>query len=204
MNFAHGVYLVTEPIDDIEEIAVEAARGGVDLIQIRDKSAATEHLAELAERIRSRSGVPVVVNDDLDAAARVDGVHVGVNDVPPAQARRRLGSAAIIGWSINDVAQLDDMEQLRACDYVAVSPVWATTTKPDHEAPLGLDGVRAVVARSTVQVVAIGGIDMDRARQVVAAGADAVAVVSALTRADDPRTAAEAIGGAVSRGRADR
>lgn len=201
MNFTHGVYLVTEPVDGIADIAVAAARGGLDLVQVRDKTASTAQLVETAGIIRSRAGVPVIVNDDLDAAAEVDGIHVGVSDVPPARAREALGAEAIIGWSVNDIAQLDDAEQVRACDYVAVSPVWATPTKPDHEDPLGLEGVRAIAGRSPVPVVAIGGIDLDRATEAVAAGADAVAVVSAVTRASDPHEAVRALGAAVSRGR---
>lgn len=201
MNFTHGVYLVTEPLDEILDISVAAARGGLDLIQVRDKTASTARLIEAAETIRSRADVPVIVNDDLDAAARVDGIHVGVRDVPPARARDVLGPGAIIGWSVNHIAQLDDLEQVRACDYLAVSPVWATPTKPDHEDPLGLEGVRAIAERSPVSVVAIGGIDLERATEAVAAGADAVAVVSAITRASDPRAAVRAFGAAVSRGR---
>ncbi|MBM9462824.1 thiamine phosphate synthase [Aeromicrobium sp. YIM 150415] len=201
MNFTHGVYLVTEPVDGITDIAVAASRGGLDLIQVRDKTASTAQLVEIAGMIRSRAGVPVIVNDDLDAAAKVDGIHVGVEDIPPARAREALGAEAIIGWSVNDIAQLDDVEQVRACDYLAVSPVWATPTKPDHEAPLGLEGVRAIAGRSPVPVVAIGGIDVERAAEAMAAGADAVAVVSAVTRASDPHQAVRALGAAVSRGR---
>ncbi|OUZ11350.1 thiamine-phosphate diphosphorylase [Aeromicrobium sp. PE09-221] len=202
MNFIHGVYLVTEPHDEIVDICVTAAQGGLDLIQVRDKRASTSRLVEAAGAIRSATGVPVIVNDDLEAAARVDGVHVGVSDARPADARDALGGEAIIGWSVNGIAQLDDVEQVRACDYLAVSPVWATPTKPDHEEPLGLEGVRMISARSSLPVVAIGGIDLERAAEAVAAGADAVAVVSAITRASDPCAAARALGAAVEEGRA--
>ncbi|MFD1860928.1 thiamine phosphate synthase [Aeromicrobium camelliae] len=204
MTFHHGVYLVTEPLADLGTIVAEAVAGGVDLVQVRDKTADTASLIDAVHDLRRHATVPIVVNDDLDAAVRADGIHVGVDDLPPSQARRVLGPRAIVGWSVNDPVQLDEVEEVAACDYVAVSPVWATRTKPDHQPPLGVDGVRAVARRTDRPVVAIGGIDAARAFEVVAAGADAVAVVTAITRAGDPRSAAADLVAAVREGREQR
>ncbi|TCJ00356.1 thiamine phosphate synthase [Aeromicrobium sp. IC_218] len=203
-----SLYLVTEPRDDLDAVVTAAVDGGVTLVQVRDKHASGDQLAADVRRLRERlSGrVPVVVNDDVDAARQADGVHVGTSDTTPAQARAVLGPDAIVGWSLNDLAQLDDEEQLAACSYVAVSPLWPTPTKPDHETPWGLDGLRQVVARvaGRLPVVVIGGIGPTEALDAVAAGADGVAVVSAITRADFPATAARALAEAVVRGRAER
>lgn len=204
MTFHHGVYLVTEPRDDLAAIVTDAVAGGIDLVQVRDKTADTSTRIATVQDLRRRVAVPIIVNDDLDAAAQAAGIHVGVDDLPPSTARRVLGPHAIVGWSVNDPAQLDEADEIRACDYLAVSPVWATPTKPDHQPPLGLDGLRAVAQRTELPVVAIGGIDAPRAADAVAAGAEAVAVVTAITRASDPRRAAADLVAAVREGRSRR
>lgn len=196
------LYLVTDPAyDDLEAIVAAAVAGGVTCVQVRDKSGSSADRAGVVRRLRGAldGGLTVLVNDDLDAAPWGDGLHVGVDDVAPSEAREALGPDAVIGWSINDVAQLADATQLAACDYVAVSPVWATDTKTDTGPPLGLDGVREVAAlvAGTLPVVAIGGIDAVNAADVIAAGADGVCVVSAICGADDPRAAAASLRSAV-------
>ncbi|WP_019145302.1 thiamine phosphate synthase [Aeromicrobium massiliense] len=208
MSLDVSLYLVTEPRDDLDAVVAAAVDGGVTLVQVRDKHASTERLVADVRRLRERLAgrVPVVVNDDVAAARHGDGVHVGTSDTTPAQARAALGPDAIVGWSLNELDQLDDEEQLAACSYVAVSPLWPTATKPDHETPWGLDGLRRVVDRvaGRLPVVVIGGIGPAEAHEAVRAGADGVAVVSALTRADFPATAARALAEAVARGRVDR
>jgi thiamine-phosphate pyrophosphorylase len=203
-----SLYLVTEPHHDLERVVAAGVEGGVTLVQVRDKQASTPELVAQVRRLRERVAgrVPVVVNDDVEAARHADGVHVGTSDTTPAQARAALGPDAMVGWSLNDLAQLDDDEQVAACSYVAVSPLWPTATKPDHETPWGLDGLRRVVERvaGRLPVVVIGGIGPDEAAEAVAAGADGVAVVSAVMRASFPATAARALAEAVARGRAAR
>ncbi len=201
-----SVYLVTEPLVGLDDVVGAAVAGGAGIVQLRDKTATTRELAAAVTRLRpvtAARGVPLVVNDDVEAARFADGVHVGASDVPPAVVRAELGPDAVVGWSVNDVAQLDDDAAVAACTYLAVSPVWATGTKPDHEPPLGLDGVRAVVERVAGRrpVVGIGGIDATNAHEVVAAGAAGVAVVTAITRSPDPAEAARALRAAVDRGR---
>ncbi|MCL8251329.1 thiamine phosphate synthase [Aeromicrobium fastidiosum] len=189
------VYLVTDPrTDDLLDVVSRAVAGGVTSVQVRHKDAAPDERIDLVRRLRDAlpAHVAVIANDDLEAARWADGLHVGVDDVAPSTARAVLGPDAVIGWSVNDLAQLDDDVEMSASDYVAVSPVWATATKPDASEPLGLDGVRAVVERAggRVPVVGIGGIDSTTAGLVVEAGASGVAVVSAICAAADPTSAA--------------
>lgn len=202
-----AVYLVTDPVlvgdRDLVDVVAAAVSGGVGTVQLRDKQASTEQLREQLARLREVvATATLVVNDDLAAAAHADGVHVGGDDVPPTEAREALGPDAVVGWSLHDLAQLDDSEQLAAVDYLAVSPVHATTTKPDHDPPFGVEGVRAVVeglaARGVdLPVIGIGGLHAANAAEVVAAGGAGVAVVSAICAATDPAAAAREILGAV-------
>lgn len=196
MNVDLRLYLVTDPgAERLEDVVAAAVRGGVTCVQVRDKQATTRALTDQARALRAAlpAHVAVIVDDDVEAARAVDGVHVGADDVPPSVARVALGTGAVIGWSINHPDQLGDETQMAACDYVAVSPVWATATKPDATEPFGLAGVRALadLLARRLPLVAIGGIDLDRAADVVRAGADGVAVVSAICAAPDPRAAAE-------------
>lgn len=204
-----GLYLVTAPRADLDGRVAAAIAGGVTLVQLRDKSADTEALTRAARALRSVTaarGVPLVVNDDVDAARAADGLHVGTGDVSPAVARRALGPAAVIGWSLEHLDQLDDEESLAACSYVAVSPVWSTPTKTDTARPWGVAGVRRV-ARAVgdrLPVVGIGGIDAANAAEVVRAGADGVAVVSAICDSPDPGAASRALATAVRSARVGR
>lgn len=196
------LYLVTDPAyDGLDGIVSAAVAGGVTCVQVRDKQASSGELAALAGRLRAvlPVEVAVIVNDDAEAARVCDGLHVGVDDLPPTKARELLGPDAVIGWSINDLVQLGDEVQLAACDYVAASPVWTTATKADADRPWGLSGVRALADAlgDRVPLVAIGGIEALNAGEVIEAGADGVAVVSAICAADDPEAAAHGLRAAV-------
>ncbi|GAA4674757.1 thiamine phosphate synthase [Nocardioides nanhaiensis] len=198
-----AVYLVTTPRPDLETVVEQALRGGVGVVQLRDKRASTAQLRSQVARLRplcEAHGATLLVDDDLAAAGLAHGVHVGPDDVHPVDARLALGPDAVVGWSLTDLAQLDDEAALTACDYLAVSPVWPTPTKPEADAPWGLEGVRAVVARvaGRLPVVAIGGIDAQNAGAVAGAGADGVCVVSAICASQDPRAAAAALRVAVN------
>lgn len=193
------LYVVTDPSytppDRLVAACVAAAEGGATLVQLRDKDADDETLLNQAIALRDALeplGVPVVVNDRVDVAARAGvGVHVGVSDMPPVEAREVLGPQAIVGWSIENFAQLDDAVQLCACSYLAASPVWTTPTKTDTAPPLGLDGISHIRKLTGLRLVGIGGVNSRaRAAEVVAAGADGVAVVSAVFDAVHPRVAA--------------
>ena len=180
---------------------VEAAlRGGVDLVQLRDKDGADEAILDAAERfgrVCREHGALFVVNDrpDLALAAGADGVHVGQDDVAPAEARAVVGPDRLVGLSTHSPAQFDAVAD-EPVDYVAVGPVYATTTKPDY-APVGLALVRHAAERQTRPWFAIGGIDLARATEVGTAGAERIVVVRAIRDAADPRAAAAALRAAV-------
>lgn len=207
------LYAVTDPelvpADRLVDTCLAAVRGGVTIVQLRDKQADDEALLAQAVELRdalAAHGVPLVVNDRVEVAAAAGvGVHVGVRDAPPTEARRRLGASAIVGWSVEDLGQLSNAGELEACSYLAASPIWTTPTKADTAPPLGPDGVAGIRAHCDLPLVGIGGINSrNRAAAVVAAGADGVAVVSAVFGADDPRAAARALRAAVDSALAER
>jgi thiamine-phosphate pyrophosphorylase len=207
------LYVVTDPglvpASALVDACVSAVRGGATLVQLRDKQATDDDLLSQAMRLHDALqpfGVPVIVNDRVDVARRAGlGVHVGIHDVPPAEARAELGPAAIVGWSIEDEAQLAETEQLAACSYLAASPVWTTPTKPDAAPPLGPDGVASIRMRTELPLVGIGGItNPNRVASVIAAGADGVAVVSAVFGAPHPEIAARELREAVDGTLAER
>ena len=135
--------------------------------------------------------MPLIVNDRIDVAlaAGADGVHVGQQDLSVADARRLGPPGWIVGVSAESVADAARAERDGA-DYVGASPVFATPTKADHAPPLGLAGLRALRAATKLPLVAIGGLHAGNARETIRAGADGLAVVSAIVAADDPRAAA--------------
>jgi thiamine-phosphate pyrophosphorylase len=184
---------------DLAEFARLVAEGGATLVQLRDKKSDTGLMIERARAIKAALlpfKVPLVINDRVDVAlvAQADGVHVGQTDMPVADARRLLPPGAIIGLSINSVerAQAAPLELL---DYVGIGGVYATTSKQTKNAPIGLAGL-ARIANSfhmrapLLPLCAIAGIDAGNAANTIVAGADGVAVISALSRASDPRAAA--------------
>jgi len=185
------LYLV---LDGAHTHVLDAAlRGGVDVVQLRDKELPDGELVRAAEPFRracDAHGALLVLNDrpDLVDACRADGVHVGQRDVSVADARALVGDERIVGLSIETVDQLD----ATGADYLGVGAVFTTPTKTDAEAA-GLDLVHAAAARVTIPWFAIGGIDLENVGDVVAAGAPGIAVVRAIRDADDPEAAARAL-----------
>jgi len=179
-------------------VIVEAAiRGGVTVVQYRQKYASTRRMIEEAAelcRLCRAAGVPFIVNDRLDVALAVDadGVHVGQDDMPASVARRLLGPRRILGVSAGSVEEarkaVDD-----GADYIGASPVFSTPTKPDAPPPLGIEGLRRMTKAVEVPVVAIGGITTENAAAMMKAGAAGIAVVSAIVAAEDVETAARAL-----------
>lgn len=207
------LYVVTDPdlvpAASLVEACLGAVSGGATLVQLRDKYVSDEELLAQAIGLRDAlvpHGVQLVVNDRVDVARQAGvGVHVGIHDMRPAQARAILGRSAIIGWSIEDEAQLADTEQIAACTYLAASPVWSTPTKPDAAPPLGPDGVASIRMRTDLPLVGIGGItNPNRAAAVIAAGANGVAVVSAVFGSPQPEVAARELRYAVDATLAER
>jgi thiamine-phosphate pyrophosphorylase len=209
------LYLVTDtglcrprPVADVVRAAVA---GGVTVVQVRDKKASRRELLELTRAVQDAvpPHVPVVVNDAVDVAllAGADGVHVGQDDLPPAEVRALIGPDRLLGLSVSSSEELAVALALPAgtLDLVGIGPVHGTPTKPDAGRPLGPDGVRelAAAARAAgLTTVAIGGIDAANAAEVAATGVDGVCVVSAVCAAPDPAAAAQALRAAVERGRA--
>ena len=204
-----GLHLVTDSAlcgeRGVLAVVEAAVRGGARVVQLREKTLATRAFVERARALKALLqplGVPLIVNDRLDVALAcgADGVHVGQDDLSPRDMRRWLPQG-LIGLSIERIEQLDAAERLPV-DYYGASPVFATTTKADAAPALGLEGLRALRARTTRPLVAIGGIGAHNAGAVMAAGADAVAVVSALCAAPDPEDAARRLRAAMEATRA--
>ncbi len=206
------LYLVTDPAlvpaERLVDAVLAAVEGGVTLVQLRDKVADGRALVEAARALLDvlrPLGVPLIVNDRVDVAmaAEADGVHVGQRDLAVSDARRLMGPRAIVGVSLETVEQATTVEGGDP-SYVAVSPVYGTPTKTHPAAPLGLAGVSAVCARTERPVVGIGGIDAERAADVIRAGADGVAVVSAILARADVEAAARSIRSAIDAARGER
>jgi thiamine-phosphate pyrophosphorylase len=188
------VYAVLDPARcrgrRLGEMAEAAARGGATLLQYRDKSGSTRSLIEAAGEIGralAPCNVPLLINDRVDVAlaAGCAGVHVGAEDMAVADARRLLGPDAIVGCTVHSADEADRVSG-GILDYASVGGVFATASKHNPHAPIGLEGMRALIARlPDLPVCAIAGIDHDNAADVIAAGADGIAVISDVFMADD-------------------
>ena len=178
----------------LADVVAAAVRGGVTCVQLREKQLGTrEFLAQalILKALLAPLRIPLVINDRIDIALAcgADGVHLGQNDLPADEARKLLPPGVFIGWSVES---MDDVQQSAALpvDYLGVSPIFSTPTKTDTKDPWGLEGLAVVRAATRLPLVAIGGIHAGNARDVLRAGADSLAVVSALCAADDPQAAA--------------
>jgi thiamine-phosphate pyrophosphorylase len=189
-----GLYFVTDrPLcgeKSLAGVVLGAVRGGAVCVQLREKDVSTRFFVEEARRIKALLapfGVPLIINDRLDVALAVgaEGVHVGQEDMPYEEARRLMGQEAIIGLSVSTWEEVERAQPLD-CDYLGVSPVFATPTKTDTGEPWGFSGLARIRAFSRHRLVAIGGLSAKNAEAAVMAGADAVAVVSAVCAAQDP------------------
>jgi len=208
-RFDLSLYLVTDNAlcgaRGLQATVETALTGGVSMLQYRAKDSelrtALAEAAMLAE-IARRHNVPFIVNDRLDIALAVDadGLHVGQSDMPSLIARRLLGPDKILGISVTRELEIATVDAA-VVDYVGLGPVFATGTKPDAAAPLGLEKFRSLRHRIDLPVVAIGGIQRDQARQVIEVGADGIAVVSAICAAPDAAAAARDLCREIAAGR---
>jgi thiamine-phosphate pyrophosphorylase len=189
-----GLYFVTDRRlcgeKSLADVVLLAIRGGAACIQLREKSVTTRFFIEEALHIKALMApfrIPLIINDRLDVAlaAQADGIHVGQDDMPYETARKLMGPKAIIGLSVETWA---DVERAQAIDvdYLGVSPVFATPTKTDTKAPWGLEGLSRIRAFSRHSLVAIGGLHAGNIEAAVMAGADGIAVVSAICSDADP------------------
>jgi len=183
----------------LADLAARCARGGATLVQLRNKHSETRVLIEEARAIKQALApfaVPFIVNDrvDVSLASGADGVHLGQDDMAVEDARRLLGANAIIGLSIKSVEEAE-AARLDLVDYVGSGGVYATSSKQQKNAPIGPAGLARVIAAlrrraPALPVCGIAGIDASNAAEVIAAGADGVAVISALSLVPSPETAA--------------
>jgi thiamine-phosphate pyrophosphorylase len=192
------LYFVTDVRPGLEELLAAALAGGVDMVQLRDKAASDDELARAGaafRRLCDEHGALFWLNDrpDLVAACGADGVHVGQEDMPVAEARRVAGPDVLVGLSTHSPEQLDAALAAGEADELSVGPVWETPTKEGRSAA-GLDYVRyAARVAGDRPWFAIGGIELGNVREVVAAGASRIVVVRAVQDAEDPRATATAL-----------
>jgi thiamine-phosphate pyrophosphorylase len=197
----------------VADLAAQCVRGGATLVQLRDKHSQTRALIEQARTIKralSPFAVPFVVNDRVDVAmaAGADGVHLGQDDMAVEDARRLLGSRAIIGLSVKSVEEAE-AASLDLVDYVGSGGVYKTSSKEQENAPIGPIGLARIIAvlrrrAPDLPVCGIAGIDASNAAEVIAAGGDGVAVISALSLVADPEAAACQLRAIVDRALAKR
>ena len=196
-----GLYLVTDRglcgNRSLEDVAHQALVGGAVCIQLREKDVSTRFFVDEARRMKAltaRFRVPLIINDRIDVAlaSGADGVHIGQDDMPYDEARRIMGPNAIIGLSVET---WDDVVKAEVLDvnYLGVSPVFETPTKTDTRGSWGLEGLARIKSYSRHMLVAIGGMNASNAKEAVMAGADSIAVISAICAASDPLLASREI-----------
>lgn len=200
-DFDLGVYLVTDRAccgaRSVEEVVSAAIDAGVTLVQLRDKNIDARPMLALGRRLLELlrpAGIGLIVNDRIDVALALDaeGVHIGQQDMPYAEARRQLGPTKIIGVSVGSEAEARQAAGWDV-DYVGVGPVYPTATKPDAGMALGADETARLARISGHRAVAIGGIDVTNAAALYAAGLEGVAVISAICAAPDPGAATRSL-----------
>ena len=179
----------------LADVVGAAVQGGVSCVQLREKSLATREFfaqAMMLKELLAPHGVPLVINDRIDIALAccAEGVHLGQSDMPVEMARKLLPPDVFIGWSVESMDDVFHSSNLPV-DYLGISPIFATPTKTDTKNAWGIDGLVQVRAFTRLPLVAIGGIHVGNAPEVLRAGADGLAIVSALCAADDPQATAE-------------
>ena len=209
-RFDPSLYLIAGTADlrdgaDLEAVVAAAARGGVTMVQLREKDAPLIRVVALARALKiclGPFGIPLIINDSAEAvlAADADGLHVGQDDKPPLAARMAIGRKRILGVSAGTLLE-SRIEGLEVADYVGAGPVYSTASKADAGRPIGPEGILELRGAVPLPLVAIGGIDAGNAGAAVAHGADGVAVVSAICAAADPEAAARDIRQAVEAAR---
>jgi len=196
-----SLYLVLDPGLCADFGMVETARaavaGGASVVQLRDKHADTALMIETGRALKaalSGTGALLIVNDDVEAAVAIgaDGLHIGQEDMDAPTARARIGDDMVLGLSVETEALAAGVDPA-IVDYAGIGPVFATSTKADHKEPTGFPGLARLVRVCPVPAVAIGGLKAAHVGDVFAAGADGLAVVSAICGTRDPEAAAREI-----------
>lgn len=194
-----SLYLVLDP-DLCEPLGMvettrRAVAGGITAVQLRHKTATTEEFIAIGKELKevlNGTEVALVINDNVEAAhaLQADVLHIGQGDMPVEEARKLIGPEMILGLSVE---RLDLVKQVDASqvDYIGIGPVFATPTKPDHKPAIGFDGLAEIAVASPVPTVAIGGLKAEHVAQILEAGADGLAIVSAICGQKDVTSATE-------------
>ncbi|GAK86008.1 thiamin-phosphate pyrophosphorylase [Vibrio ponticus] len=192
----YRLYLVTDEKQDLAtllHVIEQAVAGGITMVQVREKHGDVRAFIERAmavKQILQGTGVPLIINDRVDVALAVDadGVHLGQSDLPARIARKLIGDDKILGLSIENEDQLKVADQL-PIDYIGLSAIFATPTKTNTQKHWGIEGLKLALNQTNLPVVAIGGINLSNIRQLSATGVDGLALVSAISHANDPKQA---------------
>lgn len=198
-SFPYQLYLVISEKDclgkDFLEVAEKSILGGVDIIQLREKNTSTEDFLRKAlalKEITDKYNIPLIINDNFEVAEKIGsaGIHVGNNDKSPSSLRNELFfKDKIIGYSIEYLSQLENINT-ELSDYLGISPIFSTDTKKDTVTEWGLEGLKKIRSLTEKPLVAIGNINSYNAASIIKAGADTLAVVSAICSAQNPEKAA--------------
>ncbi len=199
-RFNASLYLVTDrslakkPLDILVE---EAIKGDADCVQLREKNIDTKEFFEIAQKIKyitDRYNVPLIINDRIDVALAVQayGVHLGQDDMPLKTARKIVPHSMVIGISVSTVNEAIEAEKDGA-DYIGAGSVFPTSTKDDISGIIGLEGLQEIKQAVSIPVIAIGGIQIHNAGEVIQQGANGIAVVSAIVSSDNPYEAAKTL-----------
>lgn len=197
-QFPYPLYLVLSPEHCTRlhwlDIAEEAIKGGVDVIQYRDKLSDDSDFFYRAKKLKNITDyhkVPLIINDRVEAAIQLDafGIHVGVNDMLPSVIRKKFSSKLHIGWSVEDISQLGSKE-IAFTDSIALSPIFSTSTKTDTVTEWGIQGIIKIRRQTEKPIIAIGNMNDSNAGRMYDSGANSIAVVSAICDSKNPRQAA--------------
>ncbi|WP_121667476.1 thiamine phosphate synthase [Mesonia aquimarina] len=198
-SFPYKLYLVISEeacvYDHFLNVAEQAVKGGVDLVQLREKNSSTEKFQQKAFQLKellAPYNVPLIINDNLEVAKQAEayGIHVGTSDIPPTQIRQEWKNLQCLGYSIENLNQLESVE-VKTADYFGISPVYKTATKTNTIIEWGLLGIQQIRSITEKPLVAIGNMNAENAQEVIKAGADCIAVVSEICGAQHPTKAAE-------------
>lgn len=193
----HGLYVILDPsvypARPLRDVLIQSAAAGARIFQYRNKVASMKGAyadALVLRKAAEQAGVLFIINDrcDLALAVDADGVHLGQDDLPIAHARALMGPDKLLGLSTHNVDQVKEADQLKP-DYIGFGPIFTPGSKQDHDPVVGLEGLRRVRPLTTLPMFAIGGIHVDQVRAIRQAGAEGVAVISAVLKATDVKQA---------------
>jgi len=188
MSIDYSLYLVTDRSilkgRDIFKAAEDAIKGGVTLLQLREKDISTSNFYNLALKMKTLSkhyNIPLIINDRLDIALAIDadGLHIGQDDMPIKIARKLLGKNKLLGYSVSNVEEAIYGER-NGADYLGAGPVYPTGSKADAGNPIGFDGLKIIRGSVSIPIVGIGGIGLSNISEVKSSGIDGISLISAI------------------------